>query len=98
MKSIPERFFASAARFPDKAAFEYFSDGWRTLSYRETASAVVSLLGRLQEGGLKKGDRVFLSAKNSPFWCISYLALSSAGAVGVPVDPELTAPEMRNLM
>jgi len=98
MSSIPERFFASAERFSDKTAFEYFKDGWKQLSYQDVARNAVSLLGRLKERGIKKGDRVFLSARNSPSWCISYLALSAAGAVGVPVDPELTASEMRTLM
>ncbi|NOZ26008.1 MAG: AMP-binding protein [Nitrospirae bacterium] len=98
MDGIPKRFFSSVERFPDKTAFEYFRDGWRQLTYRDTAGRVVSLLQRLRESGIRKGDRVFLSARNSPSWCISYLALSAAGAVGVPVDPELTASEMRNLM
>ncbi|VAX32729.1 hypothetical protein MNBD_NITROSPIRAE03-1174, partial [hydrothermal vent metagenome] len=98
MSSIPDRFFISAERFSEKVAFHYFKEGWKQLTYRDVAHNAVSLLERLKEKGIKKGDRVFLSARNSPFWCISYLALSAAGAVGVPVDPELTASEMRNLM
>ncbi|HEC97241.1 MAG TPA: hypothetical protein ENI58_03680 [Nitrospirae bacterium] len=98
MSSIPDRFFTSAERFSEKVAFHYFREGWKQLSYRDVAHNAVSLLERLKEKGIKKGDRVFLSARNSPYWCISYLALSAAGAVGVPVDPELTASEMRNLI
>lgn len=98
MSSIPDRFFISAEKFSEKVAFHYFREGWKQLTYRDVAHNAVSLLERLKEKGIKKGDRVFLSARNSPYWCISYLALSAAGAVGVPVDPELTASEMRNLM
>ncbi len=98
MKSIPERFFESAGIFGGKVAFRFFREGWKELTYRELVDHVDALSGALLSGGLRKGDRVFLSAGNSPLWCVCYLALSSAGGVAVPVDPELTVPEMRNLL
>ncbi len=98
MSSIPERFIVSAERFSEKVAFRYFSGEWRELTYRALSLHGAAFLKRLREGGIKGGDRVFLSARNSPHWAVSYLALSAAGAVAVPVDTELTVPEMRNLM
>jgi long-chain acyl-CoA synthetase len=97
-RSIPESFFNSASRHSDRTAFEYYRNGWRKISYSEASGQVTRLLGILKTEGIKQSDRVLITARNSPAWCISYLAVSSAGAVVVPVDPELTADEMRNIM
>jgi long-chain acyl-CoA synthetase len=98
MKTIPQMFLESIRRFYDRVAFYYFRDDWKTLSYDEVLHHVEMVVEQLTGRGVKKGDRVLITARNSPLWCVSSLAVSFAGAIGVPVDPELTVEEIRNIM
>jgi long-chain acyl-CoA synthetase len=90
-RSIPAGFFGCALGRPEKTAFVYYEAGRRCdISYGEMSRFVIAVSALLVEkGSFKKGDRVAVCAENGPFWCISYLAASSLGAVCVPVDAEL---------
>jgi acyl-CoA synthetase (AMP-forming)/AMP-acid ligase II len=35
---------------------------------------------------VNKGDRVAIAMRNSPEWCISFMAITSVGAVAVPMN------------
>src|SRR5207249_10179420 len=48
--------------------------------------------------GVQAGDRVMLLAENRPEWGITYFGILKAGATVVPVDPNATPEEVRNLM
>ena len=48
--------------------------------------------------GLKKGDRVAVSGKNSPEWATVYLATLFAGGIIVPIDYGLHDKEVSNLL
>lgn len=56
-----------------------------SFTYEELGSAVVSARGRLTEHGVKPGDRVALLGENKPEWGISYFAVTTMGAVVVPI-------------
>ncbi|HET9621210.1 MAG TPA: AMP-binding protein, partial [Kofleriaceae bacterium] len=51
----------------------------------------------LRQLGIVAGDRVVLMSENRPEWGISYFAILLAGATVVPLDRELTLPEVLNL-
>jgi long-chain acyl-CoA synthetase len=53
--------------------------------------------GVLRQLGVGPGDRVVLMSENRPEWGISYFAILLAGATAVPLDRELTLPEVLNL-
>ncbi|HTL32839.1 MAG TPA: AMP-binding protein [Kofleriaceae bacterium] len=53
--------------------------------------------GMLRQLGVKAGDRVMLMSENRPEWGISYFAAILASATVVPLDKELTMPEVLNL-
>ena len=61
----------------------------------ELASA---LAGELKLRGVSHGDRVALLSENRPEWSIAYLAITSLGAVAVPLDALLTREEIENLL
>ena len=44
--------------------------------------------------GLKAGDKVALLSSNMPNWCVSYLAVTSAGMVAVPILPDFSGEEL----
>jgi len=53
--------------------------------------------GVLRQMGIGAGDRVILMSENRPEWGISYFAILLAGATAVPLDRELSLPEVMNL-
>src|SRR6201999_2590536 len=51
----------------------------------------------LRQIGVGPGDRVVVMSENRPEWGIAYFAILLAGATAVPLDRELTLPEVLNL-
>jgi long-chain acyl-CoA synthetase len=47
-----------------------------------------------EKTGIKKGDKIALVGKNSARWCIVYLAVTSYGAVIVPILPDFTPEDI----
>ena len=84
----------SAARFPDRAAIDYYG---RRLTYAELKRQVDALAGYLQHRRhVGRGERVILYAQNSPQFVIAYYAILRAGAVVVPVNPMNRTEELRH--
>jgi long-chain acyl-CoA synthetase len=96
--TLAELFSISAERFPDRPAFTVYEPDRTSLSYREALERIQRVAGYLYELGVRHGDRVAVSGKNSPEWAIAYLAILYAGAVVVPIDYQLAEREMENLL
>ena len=71
---------------------------WRGYSFAEAARAAHAFAGFLSDRGIEPGDRVGLLSENRPEWGIAYLAILDAGAVVVPLDPQLRAPEVGEIL
>ncbi len=70
----------------------FFQDTWHlTSDLQRDADRVTSLL---REAGITTGDRVLLSEINSYGFLAVYLGILMAGAVVVPVNPEMPIPEL----
>lgn len=64
-------------------------------TYAQVKETVFSLAAALQsEFGLKAGDRVAVSMRNYPEWCLSFMAASTFGAVAVPLNSLWKEEEM----
>ncbi len=85
--------YASARRYPGKAAIHYYG---ADLSYERLDAEVCALAGYLQLCGVKKGDRVLLYTQNSPQFVIAYYAILRADAAVVPVNPMNRSEELRH--
>ncbi|HSN97148.1 MAG TPA: SDR family oxidoreductase, partial [Candidatus Nanopelagicales bacterium] len=72
-------------------------DGLSRTSYLELRAAALATAARLRAVGVRHGDRVILSGQNQPAWPIAYFGILCAGAVAVPVDPGLEAPQLANI-
>jgi 1-acyl-sn-glycerol-3-phosphate acyltransferase len=66
------------------------ADGLTRTTFRDTNRRASSTAARLAAVGVKKGDRVVLSASNHPDWAIAYFGIVRAGATAVPLDPALS--------
>jgi crotonobetaine/carnitine-CoA ligase len=89
--TLPELLLASASKDP-KRAFLRFEGA--TLSRGEVADAIVRVAGWFTRAGFVAGDRVALMLHNEPDFLIAWFAANLAGAVMVPLDPELSGEEL----
>jgi long-chain acyl-CoA synthetase len=84
--------------FNDLAAargeFLVYDDGYRARSYTyaEVAHAARAFAARLQDEGIRRGDKVLIWSENRPEWIIALWGCLLAGAVTVPIDYR-TSPE-----
>ena len=81
----------TAASSPDKAAALY--DGGQ-LTYGELDELSDRLAVALEAAGIEPGDPVAMQLPNIPQFLIAYFGILKAGAVAVPLNPLLKAPEM----
>ncbi|MGW0555834.1 beta-ketoacyl synthase N-terminal-like domain-containing protein [Streptomyces sp. NPDC002926] len=82
---------AHALDRPDKVAF---ADEERHVTYARLAERTGRLAGHLAGHGLGHGDRVAILLGNSVTTVESYLAVTRAAAVGVPVNPQSSDAEL----
>jgi len=89
----------SAKNYPDHVAMQ-FKEGeqYRKHTYRELIQTVASVAHALSRQGIAKGDRVAILSENRPEWVFAYLAITSLGAVVVPLDAQLTDKEVAVLL
>ncbi len=95
---IPEIFLESAEKNEEKIAFNYFDTEWKRIAYSELIKSVKSIASFLINTGIEKGDRIAICSENRPEWGMSYLGLSLAGCIGVPIDVQLGHNEIKNLL
>jgi long-chain acyl-CoA synthetase len=74
---------------------EFLAYEGERLSYEETWQRACTLAHALvTDYGVKKGDRVAVSMRNYPEWIISYMAVSSIGAMFVAMNALWSSDEM----
>ncbi len=64
------------------------------VGYAAFTAEASGLAQELRRRGIRRGDRVVLLATNKPSWLTTFFAVAAVGAVLVPVNPDLTAPEV----
>ncbi|RKR91911.1 rifamycin polyketide synthase module 4/5/6 [Micromonospora pisi] len=94
IRPVPELIRAGADRHGDKIAF---LDAQRGVTYRELDLRTARLGGHLSGLGLGRGDRAMILLDNRVEVVESYLAITRASAVGVPVNPHLSATEVAHV-
>jgi len=96
--TIPEMFRISAKRYGERNCFTSFEPDRVTLTYGEALARIETLAAWLASKGVRRGDRVAVSGKNSPEWAVAYIATMFAGATVVPIDYGLHDHEIENLL
>ena len=99
--TLPELFNITTKRYPENACFTDFEGpGGARNSYNYTVARekITTLANWLAVNGVKKGDRVAVSGKNSPEWAVVYFAALYAGAIICPMDYALHDTELENLL
>jgi long-chain acyl-CoA synthetase len=81
----------NAALLPEKPAI-VFAD--KPITYAQLNAAANQVANGLNALGIGKGDKVVLSCPNLPYFPIVYFGILKAGAVVVPINVLLKAPEV----
>jgi acyl-CoA synthetase (AMP-forming)/AMP-acid ligase II len=85
----------NASTVPNRACFVTDTD---TYTFRQVNSRVNRIAWHLRRMGVAKGDRVALFATDSPQYVETLLACMKLGAVYVPLNFRLAAPELQMLL
>ncbi|MER6344741.1 SDR family NAD(P)-dependent oxidoreductase [Streptomyces sp. NPDC001595] len=95
IRPVPDLLRANADRFGAKVAYR---DARRSVSHAELEARTRRLAGHLAGLRLQPGDRAAILHGNSVEFVESYLAITRAAAVGVPLNPRLTEAELSYLL
>jgi crotonobetaine/carnitine-CoA ligase len=93
--TIPRLLFDAARRDPE-GIWLRTDDG--ELTFAGAASAVARASDRLYAAGVRRGDLVVVTARTTPPYLLSWLALASLGAITVPTGPGSTPTELAGLV
>ncbi len=96
--TLREMFELSVNRFGENDCFKTIVPEKKTYTYEEVLARVKKLSYFLIKDGVKKGDKVCVSGKNSPEWAITYLAITFAGGIIVPLDYALHPEDMEKIL
>ncbi|MFF4402115.1 AMP-binding protein [Streptomyces sp. NPDC001480] len=95
VRPLHELLAGHAEHRPGQTAFR---DARRSVTYAELDRRTARLAGHLAELGLERGARAVIYLPNRVETVESYLAITRAGAVGVPLNPQSTDAELAYLL
>jgi len=93
VKCLLERTFEQYGSLPSLATVEE-----QPIVYLQLKQQIQDTAGALVARGIKKGDRVAIMGENCPNWVIAYLALTSMGAVAVPILTGFPDTDTRHIL
>jgi len=68
------------------------------ITYSELKRQIDHLSGFLRNQGVTHGDRVAILGENSPQWGIAYFAVTTMGAIVVPILPDFNPSEIHHIL
>ncbi len=103
-----EKTFIELPSLTLKSLFEYSQEayadrpavgfvGEESMTYRALAEKIVGIQETLRKYGIRSGDKVALYSENMPNWGAVYLAVTTMGAVIVPVLPDFHVSEAMHI-
>ena len=99
--TFPELLRIQVKRFGERPYFTDFegeNETKNTLTYSQVFANIEKLAKWMISQGLKKGDKVAVSGKNSPEWGTVYLATLYASGIIVPIDNGLKEADVLNIL
>ena len=87
--TIKELFHINTIRYSSNPCWEEYSPKEVSLTYKEAEDKVKELSSWFLSLGVKKGDKIIVSGKNSVAWAVTYIAVQYAGCTVVPLDNSL---------
>jgi long-chain acyl-CoA synthetase len=99
ISDIRDMFLKTTQKYPDKIALQYKKAGfWKPITYSQLRIETEQTASGLAAIGLHPGDKLAILGDNRPEWAISYLAAACTGITCVPLDKDLKATEINNIL
>jgi crotonobetaine/carnitine-CoA ligase len=93
--TIPRLLTAAARREPDKI---WLRTDRASLTFAGALAATGAAARSLAAAGVRRGDLVVVTIRNTPDYLLCWLGLAALGAVMVPVNPRSAAAELAGLV
>ena len=93
--TIPRLLTAAAQRDPDGV---WLRTDEESLTFAGALAAAAATARSLAAAGVRRGDLVVATTRNTPGYLMCWLGLAALGAVLVPVNPRSTAAELAGLV
>ncbi len=94
--TLKNLFDNGCALYADRPAISFVNGTPLTyVEMKQETDKTIRLLGRM---GIRKGDKVAVLSGNMPNWCITYFAVTSIGAVAVPILPDFHPEEVQSIL
>ena len=100
-KLIRDGFLDTTSRLPEKVGFlekRPGMDKFREITYKQFRDDVASVRAALIEQLDLKGERIAVIGENCYEWAASYYSVVCGAGIVVPLDKELPAEEVLNLL
>ena len=101
-KTIKEVFERSTNLYKDNTfileKFNHKDEKFTEITYEKFGNDVIGLITGLNKILNLKGKRVAIIGENTYYWYVSYMAMLCSDAIAVPVDKELPANEIENVI
>jgi len=94
--TFPSLLRDTVSKFADRPAYAFV--GEKPITYQEVKEAVNAVIAMLEKLGIKPGDKVGLFSSNMPNWSVTFFAITSMGAVVVPMLPDFSKVEVSNVI
>lgn len=85
-----------ANKYSDRPALSFVSG--TPISYSELRESVQELSKLLHHQGIIVGDKVAILSENNPNWGIAYFAITTMGAIAVPILPDFHVTEVHHIL
>lgn len=86
----------SADKYADRMAIGFV--GGEPITYKHLKELVADFQAMLREHGVGPQDRVAIISENMPNWTISYFAITTMGAIAVPILQEFHASAVHHIL
>lgn len=86
----------SAEHYADRPSVSFLDS--QKYSYREFKQKVEETAKFLKSEGIIVGDKVSILSENQPNWAIVYFAITSIGAIAVPIMTEFHSTEVHHIL
>lgn len=96
MLTLDVIFRTSVSQFAQRPALGFA--GEKPMSYQELGEKAEAFQSLLRLHRINKGDRVAILGQNMPNWAVAYFAVTTMGAVAVPILPDFSTEEIKNIL
>src|SRR5574344_2124512 len=96
LKTLPDIFNYSTIKYKNNIAFSYIAKD--SYTYGELGAKTNSISQILTNNGVNPGDKIALLSQNMPNWPVAFFAITAFGRVVVPILPDFSEFEVRNVI